>query len=167
MADYQFPLPVPTVLTQPYWEAAKEHKLVVQRCRASDHMFTYAREHCPYCWSSDLEWFEVSGRGKVYTYTIIRQPADPVFNERVPYAYVIIQLDEGPRLPGNLINVDVDHVFVDMPVKVTFDDVTPEITLPKWEPDPDGMKRRRPMNTAAPKIHPSGVPSYTPPPYGS
>ena len=159
---YNLPLPIPTVLHQPMWDAAKQHRLVVQRCRACDYMFAFAREHCPRCMATDYEWYEVSGRGRLYTYTVVRQPADPRFNVKVPYVYAIVQLDEGPRLPSNLINVEFDQVRVDMPLRVVWEDITDEFTLHKWEPDPDGMARRIQSQTGAPRIHASGVPTYTP-----
>jgi uncharacterized OB-fold protein len=164
MADYKLPLPQPTILHQPMWDAFKQHRLVVQRCRACDMLFIFAREHCPRCWATDLEWYEVSGRGRLYTYTTVRQPAHPAFNDLVPYVYAIVQLDEGPRLPSNLMNVALEDVKVDMPLRVVWDDVTPEFTLPKFEPDPDGLARRMPHQTGAPRIHASGVPAYTPAP---
>jgi uncharacterized OB-fold protein len=135
MADYELPVPDPiTPLTKPFWDAAKEHRLVMQRCKACNELFFFPREHCPNCFESDLDWQELSGNGRVYSYTIVRQSADPRFNEKVPYVYAIIQLDEGTRMISNIEDVDFDEVEIDMPVTVRWEDVTEEFSLPKFVP---------------------------------
>ena len=132
--EYDMPLPVPTELTRPFWDAAKQHDLQVQRCRAGNHLFLYPREYCPVCLSDDLEWVSVSGKGRVYTYTVVHRAADPRFQAQVPYVYAVIQLNEGPRLISNVVDCDVADVTIDMPVTVHFDDVTDETTLVKFRP---------------------------------
>src|SRR3954454_384478 len=91
------PMPRPELkgLTAPYWEAAKRHQLVCQRCTECANWIFYPREQCPVCFSNKLEWAPVSGRGRVFAYTIVSQPAHPGFEPDVPYAYAIVQLDEG------------------------------------------------------------------------
>lgn len=131
---YDMPLPVPTELTRPFWDAAKQHDLQVQRCRPGNHLFMYPREYCPVCLSDDLEWVSVSGKGRVYTYTVVHRAADPRFQSQIPYIYAVIQLDEGPRLISNVVDCDIDDVTIDMPVAVHFDDVTDETTLVKFRP---------------------------------
>jgi uncharacterized OB-fold protein len=76
----------------------------------------------------------VSGRGRVYTYTIVYQPAHPGFQAEAPYAYAIVQLDEGVRCPTNIVECKPEDVRVDMPVVAVFDDVSPEWTLVKFKP---------------------------------
>ena len=91
------PLPRPDNkhLTAPFWEATKRHELVMQRCNKCSNWIFYPREQCPNCFSQDLKWEKVSGNGHVYAVTIVYQPAHPAFEPEVPYAYAIVQLDEG------------------------------------------------------------------------
>ena len=130
------PRPESKALTAPYWEAAKRHELVCQRCTQCGNWLFYPREQCPVCFSQKLEYAPVSGRGRVFAFTIVSQPADRAFEADVPYVYAIIQLDEGVRLPTNIVGCPPDSVSVDMPVKVVFEDVAPEWTLPKFTPAP-------------------------------
>ena len=135
-STYDKPLPVPTnpELSKPFWDAAKRHELVVPRCKRCSNLHFYPRELCPICLSSDLEWVPISGRGRVYSFTVVYQPANRAFAQETPYVFAMIQLDEGPRLISNVVEVPVEDVKVDMPVVVVFDDVTPEVTLVKFKP---------------------------------
>lgn len=134
--EYRKPLPRPAdpQLTQPFWDAAKRHELVMPRCRRCNSYFWYPRQECPNCLLRDWQWEKVSGRGRLYTFTIVRQPQNPAFNEDVPYAYAIVQLEEGPRMITNIVGCPVEDLKVDMPVVAEFDDVTPEVTLVKFRP---------------------------------
>ncbi len=133
---YKKPLPRPEApeLTKPFWEATKRHELVLPRCKDCDHFFFYPREVCPVCLSPKLEYARVSGKGRLHTFTVVRQPVNPAFNDDVPYIYAVIQLDEGPRMVSNLVECSIEDAKVDMPVTVVFDDVTPEWTLVKFKP---------------------------------
>jgi uncharacterized OB-fold protein len=122
-------------LTDPFWQAARRHVLLVQHCRACAAFIHFPREQCPQCFSKDLEWQEVSGRGRVYSFTHVYQPQHPGFREDTPYCVAVVQLKEGPRMLSNLIGVPLHEVRCDMPVVVAFDDVTPEWTLVKFRPD--------------------------------
>lgn len=137
MAEYTKPVPrsETPMINEVFWDAAKRHELLIPRCRKCNSFFWYPRPACPTCWEEDWEWVAVKGTGRVHTYTIVRQPQNPAFNDDVPYVYAIIQLDEGVRMISNVIKCNVpDGVKVDMRVKVVFDDVTPEWSLPKFEP---------------------------------
>jgi uncharacterized protein len=135
MADYAGPLPTPTPETRPFWEAAKRHELRLPRCRQCGPFFFYPRATCPRCLSSDLEWQAVSGRGTLHTFTIVhRGPRN--FPLPSPYVMAIVELDEGPRMMTNLVDVqpDPETLEIGMPVEVTWADVTPEVTLPHFRP---------------------------------
>ncbi|MBI2863255.1 MAG: OB-fold domain-containing protein [Chloroflexi bacterium] len=136
VTEYAKPLPAPLhrELTKPFWEAAQRHELIIPRCKRCGEFFWYPRELCPHCLSFDWEWQRVQGKGRVYTFTIVRQPQYPAFNADVPYVFAIIQLNEGIRMVSNVVGCPVEEVKVDMPVEVTFDDVTPECTLFKFKP---------------------------------
>ena len=138
--EYKKPLPRPEnpAPTKPFWEAAKRHELVLPRCKQCNELLFYPREQCPNCFAQDWEWVQVSGKGKLYAYTVVYQPRHPAFKEDVPYIFAIVQLDEGPRMPTNLVDVNAEDFTkedkVDIPVTVVFDDVTPEWTLVKFKP---------------------------------
>lgn len=134
--EYSKPLPRPLdpALTQPFWEAAKRHELVMPRCKTCDHMFFYPRSECPRCLAPNLEWVRVSGRGRLHSYTIVYQPANAAFRADAPHIYAVVQLDEGPRLVSNVVQCNPDDVRVDMPLVAVFDDVTADWTLVKFKP---------------------------------
>ena len=95
------------------------------------------RSRCPgpECFGvGTLEWVESSGKGWVYACSISYQPAHPSFAEDVPYVLAIIELDEGVRMHTNVVGIDPKEVEIGMRVEVAWDDVTPEISLPKFRP---------------------------------
>ena len=100
------PRPMNETLSKPFWEATKRHELVMPRCRTCSKIFFYPREQCPNCYSSDLDWTQVSGKGRLYTFTVVHQTAHPAFQPESPHIYAIIQLNEGPRMPSNLIGCE-------------------------------------------------------------
>ncbi len=128
----QKPLPRINKISRPYWEAAKQHELLLQKCQACGHYRYPPGETCPSCLSDRLEWVKASGRGVVYTWTVFHQVYHPAFEKDVPYAVVAVELEEGPKLLTNLVDCKVEAIDIGMPVEVVFDDVTEEITLPKF-----------------------------------
>ena len=133
---YTKPLPDPynEALSGPFWEATKRHELVMPRCKTCSELFFYPRELCPTCLSPELEWVPVSGKGRVYSYTVVHQPAHPSFREDAPHVFAIIQLDESPWMIANIVGCPIEEVEVDMRVTVAFDDVTPDVTLVRFKP---------------------------------
>ncbi len=136
VAEYSKPLPNPLhhEASLPFWEGAARGELMMPHCKMCDRLFFYPREVCPVCLSANIDWMTVSGRGRVYSFTIIHQPAHPAFREDTPYVYAIIQLDEGPRMISNLVECATDDARIGMPVVAVFDAVTPEVTLVKFRP---------------------------------
>jgi uncharacterized OB-fold protein len=132
MSTYEKPLPKPTSTSQPFWDAAKEHRLQLQRCGGCQAFIYYPRDRCPHCLSDQLQWQPVSGHGKVYSYTTVRRASTRSFADR-PYVLAIVELDEGVRLTTN-IEAPPERIKIGMPVTVFFDDVTPERTLVKFKP---------------------------------
>ena len=135
--EYKKPLPTPSGLSQPFWDAAREHRLLFQRCRECGTSVFYPRDVCPgpTCFGvGTLDWVESSGKGSVYSYTINYQPANPSFADDVPYVLAIIQMDEGWRMDSNTVNIDPQDVRIGMRMEVFWDDVTPEFSLPKFQP---------------------------------
>ncbi|MBI1885228.1 MAG: Zn-ribbon domain-containing OB-fold protein [Chloroflexi bacterium] len=132
--EYGKPLPQPTDVSQPFWEGARAGELRIQRCRdCRQHVF-YPRSMCPLCLSERLEWVTASGRGKVYSYTVIRRAMHPGFQADLPYVLAIVELEEGPRLTTNIMAAEPEDVSIDMAVEAVFEDVTPEVTLVKFRP---------------------------------
>lgn len=86
------------------------------------------------CFSRDIGWAQVSGRGRLHTCTIVHQPANAAFREDAPHVYAVVQLDEGPRMISNIVECALDDLEVDMPLEPVFDDVTEEWTLVKFKP---------------------------------
>lgn len=113
---------IPTVEeeTRPYWEAAKDGRLLLKRCNACDAVHHYPRPFCPTCWSEDVEWIEASGRGTLYTYSVVFRNDLPPFSGWGPYVPAVVELEEGPRLMTNIIDVDPASLSVGLPVTVDF-----------------------------------------------
>jgi uncharacterized OB-fold protein len=134
MNHIERPLPVPTPASRAFWEAAKHHELKVQCCNDCRKYIFYPRELCPDCFSTDLGWARVSGKGVVHSYTIAHMPPHPAFASDVPFIIAMVELEEGPRMMTNIVGCKPKDVEVGMQVVATFDDVSPEITLVKFRP---------------------------------
>lgn len=135
-SEYRKPIPSPSPDAAPYWQGAREHKLVIPYCPACAAFFWFPRPFCPRCFSWEIEWRQASGRGTLYTYAIQYRPQMPGFETELPYVTAIVELEEGPRLMTNLVGVTPDPKVIrcDMAVEVVFADVNDEITLPKFRP---------------------------------
>jgi uncharacterized OB-fold protein len=133
------PVPRPTPETEPFWTACAEGELHLQRCRHCDDLYFPPRAFCPSCWSSDVRWEPVSGRGTLHSFVINHRPA-PGFEEMGPYAIAIVQLDEGPRLLSNIVGVEntPDDLVIDMPLEVTFEP-RGDFRVPQFRPARTGQ----------------------------
>jgi uncharacterized OB-fold protein len=128
-------IPGVTPLTEPYWAGALRGELLIQRCDACAQHWHPPLPRCPACHSAAITWVAASGRGRVYTYTVVYHATHVAMKDKVPYISALIQLDEGPRILTNLRNCAEEDVRVDMPVKVLFEPLSDEISLPQFEPD--------------------------------
>jgi len=128
------PIPRATPELAPFLAAAKRRQLVVQRCTGCGLLRFPAREVCSRCWSRDAEWTPVSGRGEVFSFYLMHQVYHPGFAAEVPYPVVVVELEEGPHLTSNLVECTRDEIRIGMPVEVVFEDVSPDVTLPKFRP---------------------------------
>lgn len=137
MAETRKPLPKATPETQEFWDGTRAGELRIQRCLDPQcrHVYFPPRPFCPKCASPDVEWFRASGRATLYSYVINHRPA-PGFEEDAPYAIAVVQLEEGPRMMTNLVDVEQtpEALQLDMPLEVTFEKVNDEISLPKFRP---------------------------------
>jgi hypothetical protein len=126
-------LPTPSPETQRYWDGCKQHELWLPYCLACQAFFFYPRPFCPSCFGWEVEWRQASGHGTLYTYAIQYRPQAPGFEP--PYVTAIVQLDEGPRMLTNLVDIEPDpaQIACGMPVEVVFQDFG-EISLPVFRP---------------------------------
>src|SRR5262249_22657839 len=108
------------------------HQLALPRCAECGRFRYPPAPICPQCLSDRCEWATVSGRGTVTTFVIFHQRYFPSFAVDIPYNVVQVQLDEGPRLTANLVGVANAESSVGMRVQVVFDDVTADVTLPRF-----------------------------------
>ncbi len=116
------PLPLITPVSEPFFAAAREGRLHLQHC-PRDGFFFYPRSHCPHCLGDDWSWREASPRGKVYAFTIDRSGQDPHQRGFAPITIAVVDLDDGPRMIGNLVACDEAQLRVGLPVVVAFEQV--------------------------------------------
>lgn len=130
------PLPRPSMWSQPFWDGCAVGELRYQRCRNCGHTLFNPGPICRQCRSRDLDWQVSLGRGAVYSWTISWQPPSPGF--AVPYAPVIVNLDEGYQMLSNVIDCDTAEVAVGLDVEVDFRPVGEGVNLPYFRPRPPG-----------------------------
>lgn len=134
MNEYKKPLPIPDEDTKPFWDSLKEHKLRIQLCSQCGRFRFPPRVICPYCMSLDSKWIEVKGKGKVYSFTVVHHAYTPAFEDALPYTVAIVELEEGVRLVTNIAGCKPEEVKIGMDVEATFEDVTPEFSLHRFQP---------------------------------
>lgn len=135
--ELERPLPHPiTPEARPYWDGARQGKLMIPRCTACGKAFLYPRVLCPFCASGDIEWIRASGRGRLHAFEIAHQILNRAFKVKTPLVLAMVELEEGPRMLTNLVEVEPDPAKLrcDMPVEVVFEKQTEEITLPMFRP---------------------------------
>jgi uncharacterized protein len=123
------PRPVPTSVSAPFWDGLREERILLQRCDDCNRWVHYPRRRCSHCLSDHLSWHEVSGRGRIYTFTVARQASTPAFADEVPQIITIVELDAGPRLTTTLVEVPDEEAAVGMTVEPVFDHGDDGITL--------------------------------------
>jgi len=128
------PTPKPSPVSKTYWEKAAQQELWIQRCNDCSAYFFYPRVLCPECWGDNLQWSRVSGKGTIYTYTVVHRSDLQPFAEKTPYVLAVVELEEGPRMTANVVNCPVDRVRIGMPVRVVFEPTGDEHKLPQFEP---------------------------------
>ena len=134
MNPNQKPIPTVTPENKPFWDYMKQHEFRVQKCKKCGTLFYPPSEACLNCLHPESEWVKLSGKGKVYSFVVVRQSRMPAFAKDAPYVVAIIETDEGIRYSSNVIGCDPDDVKIDMPVEVVFEDVNDKFTLPKFKP---------------------------------
>lgn len=115
------PAPVVTTTTKAFWDATAEGRFMLQRCDACATVIWFPKNHCPECSGTSLGTFDCSGRGTVYSFTIIRKVGN-AYKEAVPFVVAYVELEEGPRVMTNIVGCEPDQVRVGMPVSMVFHD---------------------------------------------
>ena len=133
MKEYKKPLPKPKPWTKEFWEGCKRRELLIQQCSDCGEKICYPKMFCPGCGSSNLKWVKSTGRGKIYTYSVIYESPPSSFANDTPYIVAIIELDKGVRMMSNIVGCKPEEVKIDAQVEVVFEDVTDNITLPKFK----------------------------------
>jgi uncharacterized OB-fold protein len=132
------PLPQPDAQTRGFWEGCRAHELRLLRCRECRTWVHQPAAMCHACGAQALDWAAVSGRGSVYTWTVVHHAPLPAFQERTPYVVAWIELVEqsGLRILSNVVGCAPEQLRAGLPVRVTFRDLSDDIALPLFEPDP-------------------------------
>lgn len=130
------PLPAVDDLSKPFWEAAKQHQLVVQRCQDCGYFNHPPRPACDACQSQQLQFEPVSGRGTIYSFTVMHQPNVAGFADEIPYINILVELEEQPLLfmVSNLSISELDKIKIGGQVEVYFEELDAEVTLPQFQP---------------------------------
>lgn len=131
LANLKVPGPTITALTAPFWEAASQGRLLIQRCGSCRGAVFYPREICPHCWSDQLEWEEVSGQGTLRSFTVIHRPGHPAWSAAAPYAVGLVRLEEGPVMLSHILG---EGLTVGQALKLAPTDIGGRV-LPCFRPD--------------------------------
>jgi uncharacterized OB-fold protein len=122
-------------LTEPFWDATREQRLLVQWCQACDAGIYWPRAACPRCLTDDsVRWRESTGRGTVYAASVLHQPGNPMMADRVPYVLALVDLDEGIRMATNVVGCEPADVAVGMAVRVDWEALSDGRHLPVFTP---------------------------------
>jgi uncharacterized OB-fold protein len=119
---------------QPFWDSLKDRNVKVQKCDSCGKFRHVPKEICAYCFSTAFSWAPISGRGVVYTYTIVHRSPTPAYQEDAPYAIVHVEMEEGFRMIGTITGIGPESVAIDAPVRVVYRDLDPDWTIVEFAP---------------------------------
>jgi uncharacterized OB-fold protein len=128
------PVPVPDEASAPFFDGARAGKLMLQHCSGCGGWSFPVRERCPHCFAAKLEWRQASGRGTLYTFTVMHQVMNPGFASAVPYNVAQVDLEEGVRMVSNVVGIRNDALRVGMKLEAVFENVGESVSLPKFRP---------------------------------
>ena len=132
--EYKLPIPVADEESEPFFRGAKERKLMLLRCASCASFRLPGRDRCPDCWSTESQWTQASGRGKLCSFGVMHQQYHAAFASVIPYNFAVVELEEGPRLVTNIVDCLSGELRVDMLVEAVYDDVSDETTLVRFRP---------------------------------
>lgn len=129
------PAPAPEVNpeTKEYWDATAQGKLLLKRCDDCKAVIWYPRAICPVCHSTNTSWFEGSGKGTVYTFSVVRRAGGP-YAKATPFILAYVELEEGPRMVTNVVDIEPENLQVGQAVEVVFHDTGEGSALPRFRP---------------------------------
>jgi uncharacterized OB-fold protein len=132
MTAYTKPLPVIYPWTAPFWEGARQSRLMIQRGKRTGKLIMYPKKYSPHDYTEKIEWIQASGKGKIYTYSIVYRHATQEFQGDMPYVLAVVELEEGVRMCTNIVDTPIEKIACDAPVEAVFSPVTDEVTLVKF-----------------------------------
>ncbi|WP_390893283.1 Zn-ribbon domain-containing OB-fold protein [Mycobacterium deserti] len=127
------PMPEPTPVSQPFWEALRERRILIQYSPSADRYVFYPRTLTPGTLADDLEWREIDGAGTLYTFTVARRPTGPSWVEKMPQLLAVVEWDVGPRVSTELVDVEPEDIRIGMRVAPVFCDED-GMTLLRYRP---------------------------------
>ncbi len=144
---YNKPIPSPQGESDLYWNKAEEKELWIRKCNKCDEGYFYPRDISPCCFSKNTEWVQCTGKATLFTYGIVMRAPHPGFVEDIPFVTAIVQLEEGPLMPSNVVVDGIDRsdpelalneirqkLSVGMNLEVIFEKITDDLSLPKFRP---------------------------------
>lgn len=121
-------------VTEPFWDAIENERLVVQYCNGCDEYIHYPRGRCPHCMADDLDYRPASGEATLVSYTTIHRTVHPRYQDDLPYVNAIVELSEGVRMMANLAVDSAEDLSIDMDLVVTFREHDDDRILPYFTP---------------------------------
>ena len=118
------PIPLPNPTNQPFFDAAREERLLLPRC-PRDGFFFYPRSRCPNCLGDDWDWEQASGRGEVHAFTIDRLGHDAALADKTPFAIAVVELEEGPRMTAGIQGCEPSEIHVGLAVEARYEHLDP------------------------------------------
>ncbi len=136
MSTPGFPRPLPSLDgdSARYWKALGEGRIELPRCVECARLVFYPRPFCPACHSDHLAWEEISGAGRVYTFSVVHRATHPWFMDKTPYVYAVVELQAGVRLPTTVVECEPSAVRVGLRVEPVFEAADEGVTLLFFRP---------------------------------
>ncbi|HEY6407504.1 MAG TPA: OB-fold domain-containing protein [Ktedonobacteraceae bacterium] len=132
--DYNKPVPIPDEASQPFYEGAREHRLMIQQCTTCGAVMWPVKSRCNNCLSPTITWVQASGKATLYSFVLMHQIYHPGFASEVPYTIAQVDLEEGLRILTTVVGCSHADLQIGMPLEVTFEAITNEVSLPKFKP---------------------------------
>lgn len=133
MAENTKPVPSPTDANQSFWSGCASGVLRLRNCPRCASFLAPTRPVCA-CGNAELTWVDTSGRGRIFSYTVVHRAPDPAFRAELPYVIAVVELEEGARLLSNITGCAPAEVRVGMPVRAVFEQLAPDIGVAKFQP---------------------------------
>jgi uncharacterized OB-fold protein len=133
-SDYQRPIPIPDEDSKPFFEGAREQRLMIQQCTNCGTMMWPAKPRCDNCLLPTVTWVQASGKGTLYSFVLMHQIYHPGFASETPYNIVQVDIEEGLRIVSNVVGCSNADLAIGMPLEVTFETISDEVTLPRFKP---------------------------------